>query len=111
MNGSLIMWAVVVLILALVIAAFGYIFYRVFGTGEPLPPVEHRDVIANNEKAIAEGRLQDIRFELAPRGYRQDQVDAALMAIYKSGEQDNSTSQVTGIPTGSEPDPAVQGRI
>ena len=39
MNGSLIMWAVVVLILALVIAAFGYIFYRVFGTGEPLPPV------------------------------------------------------------------------
>ena len=45
MNGSVIMWVVVTLILALVVVAFGYIFYRVFGNGEPLPPVEHLSLI------------------------------------------------------------------
>ena len=95
MNGSVIMWVVVTLILALVVVSFGYIFYRVFGNGEPLPPVEHRDVLAHNEKAIAEGRFQDIRFELAPRGYRQDQVDAALEALLRSGESVNSTPEMT----------------
>lgn len=95
MNGSVIMWVVVTLILALVVIAFGYIFYRVFGNGEPLPPVEHHDVLAHNEKAIAEGRFRDIRFELAPRGYRQDQVDAALEALFRSGKSLDSTPEKT----------------
>ena len=81
MDGSVLMWVVVVVVLAIVVAGCGYIFYKVFGNGEPLPPVEHDDVIASNRKAIDEGRLNDLRFELAPRGYRQDQGDAALAQI------------------------------
>ena len=84
MDNSVVMWIVVILLLVILVGVFGYIFYSLFGRGEALPPVDKHDVIASNAAAIAEGRYGDIRFELVPRGYRQEQVDAAVEELLRA---------------------------
>ena len=85
MNGSLIMWLVIIVCLGIFAVAVWYLFSVLFGRGEELAPVEHSDLMAANAQAIAEGRFADLRFELVPRGYRQDQVDAVIELLAPAG--------------------------
>ncbi|WIM68565.1 cell division protein DivIVA [Corynebacterium breve] len=75
-------WILLIVIVAAV-AVFGtWVFGRMFGRGELLPPMEEtQDVIASNRKAIEENRVEDVRLEVVPRGYRQDQVDALIAQL------------------------------
>lgn len=89
------MWLFIIIGLAVFVVAVWYLFSAVFGRGEELDPPRHEDIIAHNAAAVAEGRYDDVRFELATRGYRQDQVDDVLRLLtgrVDSGEGANESS-------------------
>lgn len=72
-------WILLILLLMIMIIFLTWVFSNVFGRGEPtLPAVASADTVRSNSHAIAAGKLDDIQFDLVPRGYRQDQVDAVI---------------------------------
>lgn len=72
-------WIFLIVVLALLTVLFTWLFGRLFGRGEILPARDERqDVIGQNREHIAAGELEELSFDIVPRGYRADQVDAAL---------------------------------
>lgn len=72
-------WILLILLLIIMIILLTGIFSKIFGRGEPIEPaVSTAETIRNNSRAIAAGRMGEIQFDLVPRGYRQDQVDAVI---------------------------------
>ena len=100
MDGSLVMWLIVFVALAVFVVAFWYLFNVLFGRDEELEPVSSEAVEQSNSAAIADGRFNDLRFELVPRGYRQDQVDEVIRLL---AERVNSASGAKDISEGDRP--------
>lgn len=72
-------WILLLILLALFTVAFTWLFGKLFGRGEILPPATvEEDLIGQNKELIAEGDVANLKFDIVPRGYRPEQVDAAL---------------------------------
>lgn len=81
-------WIIMLAIAVCVALALLWTFGTVFGRGETAAAVpESRAAMAVNDTAITEGRFGDIGFELALRGYRQDQVDRVIDQLRAKIEQ------------------------
>lgn len=89
----MITWIILIACLIVCVAAGSWLWGRFLGRQELLPAMnaqERVNLIAANSQAVAEGRFDDIQLEVAPRGYRQDQVDA-LIAQLISGTEASKT--------------------
>ncbi|MDO4910488.1 MAG: DivIVA domain-containing protein [Corynebacterium sp.] len=71
-------WIFLFIVLLICAAIFVFVFSKIFGRGEELQPLDNGVVRADNQQAVEEGNVDDIRFEVVLRGYRQDQVDAVI---------------------------------
>ncbi|MGD7002480.1 hypothetical protein [Corynebacterium halotolerans] len=75
-------WVFLIIVLILLVIAFTWLFGKLFGRGEILPAAtESEDLIGQNRELIAAGELDLIAFDIVPRGYRPEQVDAAIAAL------------------------------
>ena len=70
-------WIFYVVVLAFLVLLFSVIFGPLFGPGSA-KGARGRDREQANAAALAEGRIDDVAFDVVSRGYRQDQVDALL---------------------------------
>lgn len=72
-------WLLLIVVLAALVVLGTYVWGRIFGRGEVLPPLdEPREVIEDNRHRVGTGKVDDIRFEIVHRGYRPDQVDDVI---------------------------------
>ena len=72
-------WIVLIVVLIAFIVIGTWLWGSIFGPGTVMdPPDEPQKVLENNRAAAAQGRFEDVQFEVVPRGYRQDQVDDRL---------------------------------
>lgn len=72
-------WLLLFVTLAAFVVLGTWLWGTIFGRGEVLPPIDDPDtVMADNRAAVAAGSLDGVRFQLVPRGYRPEQVDAVL---------------------------------
>lgn len=74
-------WIAMFFALALCGSLFIWIVARVVGRGEVTPPVEDDVQRRENAQAVAEGRLDDVRFDVVLRGYRPEQVEEVIHAL------------------------------
>ncbi|MBK4140303.1 DivIVA domain-containing protein [Corynebacterium macginleyi] len=89
-------WIVLIVVLIAFIVIGTWVWGSIFGPGTVMdPPDEPQRVLENNRVAAAQGRFDDVHFEVVPRGYRQDQVDdllahleQELAAARKSGQKE-----------------------
>lgn len=89
-------WIVLIVVLIAFIVIGTWLWGSIFGPGTVMdPPDEPQKVLENNRVAAAQGRFDDVQFEVVPRGYRQDQVDDLLSqleqeleAVRKSGQKE-----------------------
>ncbi|WKS55629.1 DivIVA domain-containing protein [Corynebacterium accolens] len=89
-------WIVLIVVLIAFIVIGTWLWGSIFGPGTVMdPPDEPQKVLENNRVAAAQGRFEDVQFEVVPRGYRQDQVDdllaqleQELTAARKSGQKE-----------------------
>lgn len=89
-------WIVLIVVLIAFIVIGTWLWGSIFGPGTVMdPPDEPQKVLENNRVAAAQGRFEDVQFEVVPRGYRQDQVDDLLAqleqeleAVRKSGQKE-----------------------
>lgn len=76
-------WLLLIALLALLVGVGTWAWGTIFGRGEALPEIaDHEAVTQANRAAVAAGDLAAIRLEVAPRGYRQDQVDALIADLF-----------------------------
>lgn len=81
-------WILLILALIVLTVLFTWIFGRLFGRGEILPPAEEpEDLIRHNRECIAAGDLAGVRFDVVPRGYRPEQVEALIADLEKRSAQ------------------------
>ena len=75
-------WIVLIVVLIAFIVIGTWLWGSIFGPGTVMdPPDEPQKVLENNRVAAAQGRFDDVQFEVVPRGYRQDQVDDLLAQL------------------------------
>ncbi|GAB3939664.1 hypothetical protein FHE74_01085 [Corynebacterium tapiri] len=78
----MISWILLVIALVALTVLGTYFFGHLLGRGEVVRPIDdHVDHRARNVAAVLDRRLDDLQFELVPRGYRPDQVDAVIDAL------------------------------
>lgn len=81
-------WIIMLAIATFVGLLLLWMWGSLLGRGETNAPVHSSEAVwAVNDAAIAEGRLGDLGFELAVRGYRQDQVDRVIDQLRAKIEQ------------------------
>ncbi|SDS21883.1 hypothetical protein [Corynebacterium timonense] len=75
-------WILLIVVIALV-AALGFaLSAQIFGRGEALEPMPPGpEVIERNRRAVEDGRLGDVAFEVVHRGYDMQQVDALIAQL------------------------------
>ncbi len=87
-------WIVLIVVLIAFIVIGTWLWGSVFGPGTVMdPPDEPQKVLENNRAAAAQGRFEDVQFEVVPRGYRQDQVDDLLAQVEKELEAARKSGQ------------------
>ena len=75
-------WIMLLLVLIALTVIGTWVWGSIFGRGEVMYPLdEPQKVRENNRAALREGRLDQVKFEVVPRGYRQDQVDDLLAQL------------------------------
>lgn len=77
-------WVVLVCVLIIVVLVGTWAWGSIFGRGEALPELDdHHAVIETNAAAVRAGNIGAVQLEVAPRGYRQDQVDALIGELFQ----------------------------
>lgn len=77
-------WILLILALIVLTVLFTWIFGSLFGRGEILPPTEEpEDLIRRNRECIAAGDFAGLGFDVVPRGYRPEQVEALIADLEK----------------------------
>ena len=72
-------WILLILVLAALVAVGTWLWGTVFGRGEVLPPIGDPATVRDaNRRAVTDGDLGAVAFELVPRGYRPEQVDDVI---------------------------------
>ncbi|WP_293820473.1 DivIVA domain-containing protein [uncultured Corynebacterium sp.] len=75
-------WIMLLLFLIALTVIGTWVWGSIFGRGEVMHPLdEPENVRKNNRAAIRKGRFDQVKFEVVPRGYRQDQVDDLLVQL------------------------------
>lgn len=75
-------WILLIVVLISLIIIGSWAWGSIVGRGTVMDtPDEAVDVDAENLRALEEDRFDDLRFDVVPRGYRQDQVDALIAAV------------------------------
>lgn len=75
-------WILLIVVLIALIIIGSWAWGSIVGRGTVMDtPDEAVDVDSENLRALEEGRFDDLRFDVVPRGYRQDQVDALIAAV------------------------------
>lgn len=75
-------WIMLLVVLIALVIIGTWAWGSIFGRGEVMHPLdEPEDVRKNNRAAVREGCLDKVKFEVVPRGYRQDQVDDLLAQL------------------------------
>lgn len=74
-------WLLLILVLAFFIVLGTWFWGTVFGRGEVLPPLDPSTVTEHNRRVLEDGDLDDLRFEIVPRGYRPEQVDEVILTL------------------------------
>lgn len=75
-------WLMYILGLAVTVAVLTVVFGKAFGRGEIMPPlVDTVELKQLNAQALERADYAALRFDTVVRGYRQDQVDAVIMAL------------------------------
>ncbi|WPF66966.1 MULTISPECIES: DivIVA domain-containing protein [unclassified Corynebacterium] len=78
------MWILLILVLGALTVVGTWAWGRIFGRGEVDAPVlDQARVREHNQEALDRGDLDDVRFDLVIRGYRPDQVDAVVEALWQ----------------------------
>lgn len=91
-------WILLILLLIIVVILLTWVFGKVFGRGEQTPAGSETDqTVEANRHAVGSGRIEDIKFDVVPRGYRQDQVDDVISHLQWQLEQSrgNAAAQNT----------------
>ncbi|MER0080417.1 DivIVA domain-containing protein [Corynebacterium sp. KPL2830] len=87
-------WIVLIVVLIAFIVIGTWVWGSFFGPGTVMdPPDEPQKVLENNRAAAAQGRFDDVQFEVVPRGYRQDQVDDLLAQLEQELEAARKSGQ------------------
>ncbi|ERS58128.1 hypothetical protein HMPREF1261_02187 [Corynebacterium sp. KPL1818] len=87
-------WIVLIVVLIAFIVIGTWLWGSIFGPGTVMdPPDEPQKVLENNRVAAAQGRFEDVQFEVVPRGYRQDQVDDLLAQLEQELEAARKSGQ------------------
>lgn len=72
-------WILLIVVLLALIIVGTWFWGAVLGRGEILPPIDDPDTVReDNRRAVGRGEVDDIQFELVPRGYRPEQVDDVI---------------------------------
>lgn len=71
-------WLLLIVLLAAFVVLGIWIWGNVFGRGEVLEPLDPQQTIEANRRAVGSGTIDDVRFDLVPRGYRPEQVDDVI---------------------------------
>ncbi|WP_448853448.1 DivIVA domain-containing protein [Corynebacterium frankenforstense] len=87
-------WIFLIVVLVLLVIVGTWIAGRLLGRGEPEPAADPEEVAAANERAVAAGDLDAVRFELVPRGYRPEQVEAVLDQLAGRGAARQEDAEV-----------------
>ena len=75
-------WILLIVVLLALIVIGTWVSAVIFGRGTVMEtPDAATDVTEGNLRALYSGSFDDLRFDVAPRGYRQDQVDELLAAV------------------------------
>lgn len=81
-------WILLIVVLAALVVLGTWFWGSVFGRGEVLEPLDDPETLSrDNREAIESGRVQDVRFEVVPRGYRPEQVDEVIAQLTEQIEQ------------------------
>lgn len=79
----MISWLLLVIVL-LALTAIGIWFWgAVFGRGEVLEPLDRDATREANRRAVEGGDIDDVEFEIVPRGYRPEQVDEVIEGLWR----------------------------
>ena len=75
-------WILLIVVLIALVIIGTWAWGSIVGRGTVMDtPDELVDVDLENLRALDDGRFDDLRFDVVPRGYRQDQVDALIAAV------------------------------
>ena len=75
-------WIMLLLVLFSLTVIGTWVWGSIFGRGEVMHSLDEPEKVRENNRAAArEGRLDQVKFEVVPRGYRQDQVDDLLAQL------------------------------
>ncbi|AKE41712.1 putative secreted protein [Corynebacterium kutscheri] len=75
-------WILLIMLLIVFVGVMTFVFAGVFGRGEITPPTtDLAETQKANYQAIAVGDIDQLRFDVVHRGYRQDQVDAVITQL------------------------------
>ena len=99
-------WILLIVVLISLIIIGSWAWGSIVGRGTVMDtPDEAVDVDCENLRALEEGRFDDLRFDVVPRGYRQDQVDALIAAVERRLTAPHGSSAVpagANVPLESE---------
>lgn len=99
-------WILLIVVLISLIIIGSWAWGSIVGRGTVMDtPDEAGDVDCENLRALEEGRFDDLRFDVVPRGYRQDQVDALIAAVERRLTAPHGSSAVpagANVPLESE---------
>ncbi|WJZ02274.1 hypothetical protein [Corynebacterium freiburgense] len=80
----MLLWLLFLVGVLAIVIILTFVFAALFGRGEALPPLPPANEIkSHNRAAIDRGDFDALRFEVVPRGYRQDQVDEVIAYLLK----------------------------
>ena len=75
-------WILLIVVLIALVIIGTWAWGSIVGRGTVMDtPDEPVDVDLENLRALDDGRFDDLRFDVVPRGYRQDQVDDLLAQL------------------------------
>ena len=75
-------WIMLILVLFSLTVIGTWVWGSIFGRGAVMYPLDEPEKVRENNRAAArEGRLDQVKFEVVPRGYRQDQIDDLLAQL------------------------------
>ncbi|GAB3696891.1 DivIVA domain-containing protein [Corynebacterium nasicanis] len=77
----MISWLLLIILLLALTVLGTWFWGSVFGRGELLAPLDPADTREANLRAVAEGDIDAVQFEIVPRGYRPEQVDEVIAAL------------------------------
>ena len=87
-------WIFLIVVLVVLVIVGTWIAGRLLGRGEPEPAADPEEAAAANKRAVAAGDLDAVRFELVPRGYRPEQVEAVLDQLAGRGAARQGDAEV-----------------